>query len=159
MVKSHGFLFLHERDQKVLDDRGVDLELDDIDNAWQRAMPGGRRPRAIVKDIASSQHGVNEASAKSLLTGLARLNNCGIYNMDVHLDNFRDGKLVDFGSSWTQPHAFLDALESQHPPTAASFREMDRAKFDHMIEDEDIPDPQGMLTRHPMRLRIERRKA
>lgn len=157
-MKSHGFTFLHERDQKVLDDRAIDLELGNVDVAWQRTMPGGCRPRAIIKDLASSSHGVNESSARGLLAGLVRLNNCGIYNMDIHLDNFRDGKLVDFGSSWTQPHAFLDALESQHPPTAATFRETDRAKFDHMIEDENIPDPKGSLTRHPMRLRSERQK-
>ncbi|KAI8648849.1 hypothetical protein NCS56_01500900 [Fusarium sp. Ph1] len=62
--------------------------------------------------------------------------------MDIRLDNYRDGKLVDFGSSWTGPHILLDARDEE---AADESRLADRTKFSQMVENEKIPDPKKII--------------
>lgn len=154
-VPCHGFLFLGERDEKILNDRKVDLELAKVDLAYQRQTAGGCRPRAIVKDIASANAGVGEKNLSKILRGIWALNRLRIYNMDIRLDNYRDGRIVDFGSSWTEPHALLDALGD----TAAEDSKLaDRVMFDQMVRDEGIPNPKGVFAMHHMELRSDSRR-
>ncbi|CAM1505186.1 Fc.00g108230.m01.CDS01 [Cosmosporella sp. VM-42] len=149
-IPCHGFFFLQERDEKTLKDRDIDLELDKVDLEYQRASVGGCRARAIVKDLASTDPGVNEKSLMKILRGITTLNRLQIYNMDIRLDNYRDGRIVDFGSSWTEPHG---PLNGQHARAALGSRLTDRVMFDDMVRDEEIPNPKKVVAMHRMNLR------
>lgn len=151
-VPCHGFLFLREKDEKILNEKNIDLELDRVSPKYQRATAGGYRVRAIVKDLVSSDSGVDEKSLWKVLSGITNLNRHGIFNMDIRIDNFRDGKIVDFGSSWTEPHALLDALDDE---AAEEHRLTDRVMFDEMVEQEEIPNRKMVMAMHPMVLRSQ----
>lgn len=151
-VPCHGFLFLRANDQEALKNLDIDLGLEDMDLDYQKSTIGGLRARAIVKDIASSDSGVNSKSIRKILSNVITMNKAGIYNMDIRIDNFRDGKVVDFGSSWTEPHALLDSLSQD---AALESKIADRVMFDQMVEEEEI-DTQGKVKAlHPMRLRSQ----
>ncbi|RTE75437.1 hypothetical protein BHE90_010098 [Fusarium euwallaceae] len=150
VVPCHGFFFLRETDEKVLQGRNIDLDADQVDPEYQRATPGGYRPRAIVKDLASADPSIDQDNLKQIIGDIARLNSQPIFNMDIRLDNYRDGKLVGFGSSWTEPHILLDALDDK---AADESRLADRTKFGQMLKDEKIPNIQKIRPVHPMRLR------
>lgn len=81
------------------------------------------------------------------------LNGQRIYNMDIRLGNYRDGKIVDFGSSWTAPHALLDALDDRG---ARVSKLADRVMFDEMVRDEEISNPDGVKALHSMKLRLRK---
>ncbi|CAH0040324.1 unnamed protein product [Clonostachys solani] len=149
-TRCYGFLFLSDRDQRYLEGKKCDLGLEEVDLAYQRQTPGGVRPRAIVKSLASSDHGITELNLRKILDRIHMLNRERIYNMDIRLDNIRDGKLVDFGSSWTEPHKLLDALDAG---TSYSYRTTDRAMFDEMVVDESLPNPKHIVAMHFMTLR------
>ncbi|KAI8710796.1 hypothetical protein NCS52_01539600 [Fusarium sp. LHS14.1] len=153
VVSCHGFFFLQERDEQVLQAHNIDLEVDQVDPDYQRATPGGYKPRAIVKDLASADPGINQDNLKQIIGDILRLNSQRIFNMDIRLDNYRDGKLVDFGSSWTEPHILLDALDEE---AADESRSSDRARFSQMLEDEKIPNSQKIMPVHCMRLRARK---
>ncbi|KAH7132791.1 kinetochore Sim4 complex subunit FTA2-domain-containing protein [Dactylonectria macrodidyma] len=152
-IPCHGFVFLREQDEEILRDRNIDLELGNVDPQYQRSTVGGCRARAIVKDLASADTGVDGKSLQRALLGIIALNRQRIYNMDIRLDNYRDGQIVDFGSSWTEPHILLDALHSE---AAYDSRLADRTMFDEMVEDEEIPNPKKLKAVHPMKLRSQR---
>ncbi|RFU28936.1 hypothetical protein B7463_g7382, partial [Scytalidium lignicola] len=152
VIPCHGFLFLQKRDEKILNERNVNFELDKAYLEYQRKSPGGCRARAIVKDLASSETGVNEKSLRKILRDITMLNRQQIYNMDIRLDNYRDGQIVDFGSSWTEPHSLLNALDDRE---AYDSKLADRVMFDQMVRDEDIPNPKNILAMHRMTLRSQ----
>ncbi|KAJ4328225.1 hypothetical protein N0V84_001265 [Fusarium piperis] len=134
-VPCHGYMFLKKADERILRDRGVDLGLDDVDLDFQQSIQGGCRPRAIVKDFVPGDSGVNDKSASKILRNIRALNREKIYNRDIRVDNFRNGQLVDFGSSWTEPHALMDALSARD---VRGQKASDLALFDDMIEEEGI---------------------
>ncbi|KAK7431589.1 hypothetical protein QQZ08_001807 [Neonectria magnoliae] len=150
VIPCHGFFFLREKDKRILDSRNINLELDKVDHNYQRSTVGGYRVRAIVKDLASAGSGVNGQSLRRILEDIVKLNSLRIYNMDIRLDNYRDGKLVDFGASWTEPHILLDELDDE---TATEYRIVDRAMFDRMVKDEGIANPKRIVALHRMKLR------
>ncbi|KAK7209237.1 hypothetical protein V2G26_016415 [Clonostachys chloroleuca] len=149
-IRCYGFLFLGDTDQRYLEEKNCDLGLEKVNPAYQRQTAGGIRPRAIVKSLASSDHGVTELNLRKTLDRIHTLNREKIYNMDIRLDNIRDGKLVDFGSSWTEPHILLDALDAD---AAYSYRTTDRVMFDEMLVEESIPNPRNIVAMHSMTLR------
>lgn len=154
-VPCHGFFFLKQKDYQALVDQNIDMDLGEnqANSLYQLKAIGGFRPRAIVKDLASSESGVSEKTLARVLKRVIALNRHEIYNMDIRLDNFRDGKLVDFGSSWTEPH---DLMNAQRPGVVNSCRTADRVMFDQMVMDEEIPNRKGVVAMHPMKLRSRR---
>lgn len=140
-VPCHGFFFLQERDEKILSNRNIDFELNKVDLEYQQKTPGGCRIRAIVKDLGSPDTGVDQRSLVKILSGIATLNRNKIYVRDIRQDNYRGGQIVDFGSSWTEPHGLLDALDDR---AAKGSRLADRVMFDAMVRDEDIPNPDSI---------------
>lgn len=147
-------MFLQERDEKILRDRRVDLGLHNADVEYQEDAIWAGKPRAIIKALAPAETGVCEKSLPKILSRIARLNNHGIWSQDIRKDNFRDGRLIDFGSSWTAPHKLLDALQG------VALKErllVDRSMFDQMVRDEEIPNPKNIKAIHSMRLRSQRR--
>lgn len=157
-VPCHGFLFLRPQEQQALEKQDIDLGLDDIDSDYQRSTIGGLKARAFVKDIASSNTGVSSTSVRRILTKVVSMNMAGIYNMDIRIDNFRDGKLVDFGSSWTEPHVLLNSL---NPEAALESKIADRVMFEQMVEEEEIETKHSNAGKevkalHHMRLRSQK---
>ncbi|KAH7321024.1 kinetochore Sim4 complex subunit FTA2-domain-containing protein [Stachybotrys elegans] len=137
-IPCHGFLFLQKRDEEALDRYDLDFNLDNVDLDYQNSTVAGCRLRAIVKDIASSDPGVGTQNLGRILSGISALNKAKVYSHDIQLDNFRDGRLVDFGCSITEPHLFLKALNEA---SASGYREADRVQFDNMVVMEKIPNP------------------
>ncbi|KAG7408256.1 hypothetical protein Forpe1208_v012343 [Fusarium oxysporum f. sp. rapae] len=154
-VLCHGFFFLKPQDQKALEDRGIDLGLGSVDLDYQKSTIGGLRARAIVKDLASSNSGITSTSIRKILSNVVSMNKAGIYNMDIRNDNFRDGRVVDFGSSWTEPHVLLDALSHE---AAVEARLADRVMFDQMVKDEELKNHGGAKALHSMKLRSPKRQ-
>ncbi|KAF5724950.1 hypothetical protein FMUND_315 [Fusarium mundagurra] len=109
-IASHGFFFLETKDQEALQSRNIDLGLNSITINYQRSTIGGLRTRAIVKDVVSSKSGNTSTNMSKILGKVVSMNKAGIYRMDIRIDNFRDGRLIDFGSRWTESHALLDSL-------------------------------------------------
>lgn len=68
------------------------------------------------------------------------MNHRGVYNGDIRLDNFKGGRLVDFGSSFTQPHLIVKAMSQER---AKDLELMDLSQLEEMIEDEKIPVPRN----------------
>lgn len=134
-VTCHGFLLLTADDEQELYDRGVKLGLDDIDVSFQQRLEGGCRVRAIIKELAVGSSGVNKKSAASVLNNIKAMNRLKIYNKDIRSANYINGQIVDFGTSWTEPHCLLDAL---HERGAQSAKREDLVRFDEMMEDERI---------------------
>jgi hypothetical protein len=135
VIKCHGYMYLREGDKKKLQEMGLDLRTDVLDNKLQLALEGGGRVRAIVKDLAISTTSVNSRNVRAALRRVKKLNELQIYNRDILAENFVSGRLVDFGSSWTEPHIILDALK---PDDAEDKRLKDLVNFDDMIEEEEI---------------------
>ena len=63
------------------------------------------------------------------------MNKLKIYNRDIRKDNFKDGKLVDFGSAWTEPHCFMHSADKEEPKET---RLGNLVMLDNMIELEGI---------------------
>lgn len=149
-VPCHGFLFLSDRDQQYLDDNGYELWSSIIDPSYQEKTIEGFRYRAIVKDLASSGPGVTGDNLGKVFNRTVAMNQHKIVNCDIRLDNFRDGKIVDFGNSFTSPHIIMDSLRAAD---IDFHRAWDRMMFDQMVIDERIPNPKRVLALHPMDLR------
>jgi hypothetical protein len=111
-VRCHGYLFLQEGDTQALLKKGVDLDADVIDEELLRVNKEDGQVRAIVKDFVPGDSGVNQKSIRGILRDIRALNKLGIYVGDVRADNFRGGKLVDFGLSSTEPHCIMKALDN-----------------------------------------------
>ena len=153
-VRCYGFMFLQERDAKILRDRKIDLRLEHADMGYQEDAIWACKPRAIIKALAPSKTGLREISLQAFLKHIVRLNSLGILIQDVQERNIRGGKLVDFGSSWTAPHKLLNAL---HGVALSERLLIDRSMFDQMVWDEEIPNPKKIKAIHSMRRRSQRR--
>lgn len=134
-VKCHGYIYLGDEDKSRLERMGLDLGTEVLDEKLRRALDGGGRVRAIVKDLAPSRTSVTSRNVRAALWRVRKLNELEIYNRDIRAENFVGGRLVDFGSSWTEPHMILNALE---PDDIEDSRLEDLVMFDDMIEEEGI---------------------
>ncbi|PHH84126.1 hypothetical protein CDD83_2438 [Cordyceps sp. RAO-2017] len=100
---------------------------------YKRSIP--KQPvRAIVKELASTESGVEAPSLRRILRDISKLNRLDIYNRNIRKDNFRNEKLVEFGSSWTEPHCMLEADKDE----AAETRVQDLVMFDEMVAMESL---------------------
>ncbi|CAG9948838.1 unnamed protein product [Clonostachys rosea f. rosea IK726] len=147
-VPCHGFLFLSDRDQQYLDDNGYELWSSIIDPSYQEKTIEGFRYRAIVKDLASSGPGVTGDNLGKVFNRTVAMNQHKIVNCDIRLDNFRDGKIVDFGNSFTSPHIIMDSLRAAD---IDFHRAWDRMMFDQMpfkgklVHNHLLIDPAGAI--------------
>ncbi|KAI1126145.1 kinetochore Sim4 complex subunit FTA2-domain-containing protein [Nemania abortiva] len=135
-VKCHGYLFLSDEDLLELEERGYNFEtgvLDDED--LRRAFGSGGRVRAIVKDLEVDNKGLNSGNIRKAFERVRALNQLKIYNRDVRAANIMNCRLVDFGSSWTEPHEILSASSQQ---TILGEKLAYMLEFDQMIADENI---------------------
>ncbi|KAJ8131279.1 hypothetical protein O1611_g2345 [Lasiodiplodia mahajangana] len=134
-VKCHGYMFLSKQDQLKLEKRGCDFGSDFLHDKIRGASGGNGRVRAIVKDLEPD---TGPLDAKNIRTAFARVctvNKLGIYHRDVRAQNFVNCRLVDFGTSWTEPHEIFTALGDWE---IKQERLTDVVMFQEMIDDERI---------------------
>lgn len=154
-VKCHGYLYLKAEDKRWI--KNLDLEYRLLDDELRQAL-GDTRVRAIVKSLDKDPRKVDAENVKKAWQRLFLLNHSlKIYNMDIKADNFINYRLVDFGSSWTEPHILLEYLEKDIPTTARAKKSRDRTNFQNMIDDEEIPTKLRVRpsSRHQLRSRGE----
>jgi hypothetical protein len=133
-VPCHGYLFLTRRDERRLKRDGIDLGSRSLSKELRPPLLDTNLVRAIVKDFEPRPSGLNSKNVRQALRKLKQLNEIQVYNGDVRGENFRGGYLVDFGTSQTEPHCLLDALEEAQ---ADAKKEEDMVMFDEaVIEDE-----------------------
>jgi len=142
VVKCHGYIFLSKKDERHLQEQGVDMGSNLLGKKLRRATGGRGRIRAIVKDLAPENKPINKGNFKAALRNVKDLNGFKIYNRDIRAENFKGPHIVDFGSSWTEPHCLLDALEDW---TARESRLEDLVMFDNMVTEEGITESRVAL--------------
>lgn len=133
-----GYILLQDKHRMTLEESGIDLEEDCLDDDVQQtpeAIDQARPVRAIVKELASQDSGVNSSTVRRILKDIKTLNKLEIFNRDIRRENFRGGKLIDFGSSWTEPHCFMGSADTDEP---GETRVRDLVMFDDMIESEGL---------------------
>lgn len=122
-IPCFGFIYLDDRYSKVLDGYGVDLDercLDSDSSSDSTPTPHASQPtttrpiRGIVKHLASTDPGITYKTVDKIRKDILELNRLKVYNCDVRKNNFRDGKLVDFGSSITEPHCLITPKNDLH---------------------------------------------
>ncbi|GAW18342.1 hypothetical protein ANO14919_078170 [Xylariales sp. No.14919] len=134
-TRCHGYLLLTTEDMMWLEhEKGIDLRTDLIDEDLRRALGGDLRARAIVKDLESGDSGLNKGNIGRAWRNVSLQNSLKIYNRDVREENFMNGRIVDFGSSWTEPHAILDSADAKDVDEAREQRLRDCSGFDEMTE-------------------------
>ncbi|KAJ2996212.1 hypothetical protein NUW58_g1049 [Xylaria curta] len=154
-TRCHGYLFLTTEDMNFLErQEGIDLCTSIIDENLRRALGGDLRARAIVKDLEIDTTRLQKKSIDQAWRNVSLLNSLGIYNQDIRTENFMNCRIVDFGSSWTEPHAILDKADKVDADEAREQRLSDCAQFDEMVEQEGIKTTKKTPTsRHNLRPR------
>ncbi|KAI0545829.1 kinetochore Sim4 complex subunit FTA2-domain-containing protein [Xylaria curta] len=134
-AKCHGYIFLNADDEKWLTSHGIDLGIEILNDELRQIVGGGGKPRAIVKDFEIAGPDLEKQTPQQIrrsFRSIWQLNQLGIYNRDVRAENFRNGWLVDFDTSYTLPHDIYSTLP---PFEVAATRGGDEAKFDEMLEE------------------------
>ncbi|KAK1771498.1 kinetochore Sim4 complex subunit FTA2-domain-containing protein [Phialemonium atrogriseum] len=107
-AKCHGYFFLKEEDEKVLEDKyGLDPSAWDIDDARKDASSkdGQYRPiRVLVKDFVPGDIDFHPRQIPRMLQDLISIQNLGLVVGDMKRDAYVNGVLVDFSHSMTTPH-------------------------------------------------------
>jgi hypothetical protein len=155
-VKCYGYLLLRldYSDELWLRNAGTSLDTQLLDDELRQALGGDTRVRAIVKHLEANPKKLDARNIRRALRSVYLLNDTlKIYNMDIKADNFIGYRLVDFGSSWTEPHALLEYLERENTEMARDKRLKDKGNFDDMIEENEIPTRLQVLptSRHQLR--------
>ncbi|KAI0537761.1 kinetochore Sim4 complex subunit FTA2-domain-containing protein [Xylaria digitata] len=137
-TKCHGYIFLDAEARRWLEDQGIDLGTEILNNELMPIVGGARQPRAIVKDFETAGPNLNKQTPQQIrksFRSVRPLNKLGIYNRDVRADNFRNGWLVDFDTSYTLPHDIYSSL----PPFEARETQLeDAVHFEDMLEEAGI---------------------
>ncbi|KAK5637439.1 hypothetical protein RRF57_013154 [Xylaria bambusicola] len=138
-TRCHGYLFLTTEDMNFLErQEGVDLCTNVIDKNLRRALGGNLRARAIVKDLEIDNLRLQKKNIDRAWRNVSLLNSLGVYTQDIRTENFMNCRVIDFGSSWTEPHAILDKADEIDTDEASVQRLSDCVLFDEMAEQEGI---------------------
>ncbi|KAI0533325.1 kinetochore Sim4 complex subunit FTA2-domain-containing protein [Xylaria digitata] len=153
-VKCYGYLLLNMNDSRWLRKEGIDSDQQLLDRELHESLGGDTRVRAIVKQFERKPIKVHAGNIRRAWRNVYLLNDSlKLYKMDIKADNFIGYKLVDFGTSWTEPHILLDCLEEAREKMAKVFKLKDRVNFEGMIEEEDIKTRLQVLARSEHQLR------
>jgi hypothetical protein len=133
-IACHGFIGIEATTEPFLEKRFKITE-------WGRPQEDLERPlasrppfRALVKDLDESEPEISDSLAKAMLRDLKALHSLKIYVMDISIRNYKGGKLVDFSSSWTEPH--IGFRPDLRPGFAIRQSKGDDAyEFDEMIKE------------------------
>ncbi|OTA61609.1 hypothetical protein K449DRAFT_406042 [Hypoxylon sp. EC38] len=114
-TKCFGYLLLDEEHERIMMDRFSHLNLEFNGNMMEPGLetvrshyPGkdGREPpiRGIVKEFGQSNENLTTRFAKKLLEDIIKLQQLGIFNLDVAHRQIIDSKISDFSTAITVPH-------------------------------------------------------
>lgn len=134
-VPCYGYLFLQERDAQILRERRIDLDEDAVNDKLLEDNREDGRVRAIVKEFVPGDSGVNTRNLREILRDIRALNKLRIYVGDIRADNFKAGKIVDFGLSSTEPHCIMESLDDVG---LRDSKLVDLVMFDDMVEEEGL---------------------
>ncbi|KAH6645473.1 kinetochore Sim4 complex subunit FTA2-domain-containing protein [Truncatella angustata] len=97
-VRCHGYLYLPGSvEQRIEQQFGI--------YDWNRTQEDNNKPlRAIVKDYIRYKSFDKPSNFAIMRDKVEKLNNMGIYNMDVRKENYLAGRLFDFSVAITIPH-------------------------------------------------------
>ncbi|KAI0399872.1 kinetochore Sim4 complex subunit FTA2-domain-containing protein [Xylaria palmicola] len=127
-VRCHGYAFLS---QAIEDQILEKFRIED----WNRQHEDEGRPlRAIIKDYIRFKSVCGRKRLSVMRSTLKKLNDMGIYNMDVREANYLGGRLFDFSVAITPPHLSL-WLKLRTRAEIQEDREYDLAAFDDMAMD------------------------
>ncbi|KAJ8128104.1 hypothetical protein O1611_g5536 [Lasiodiplodia mahajangana] len=154
-VKCYGYLHLNKKNTNWLrEGEGIDLDHQLLDPELCEALDGDTRVRAIVKQFENGPTNIHAGNIRRAWRSVYLLNKyLKVYNMDIKADNFIGHRLVNFGSSWTEPHMLLDYLEGIKKNLAKASRLKDAVNFKNMIEEEEILTQLQVLARSKHQLR------
>ncbi|GAP91407.1 hypothetical protein SAMD00023353_6300530 [Rosellinia necatrix] len=153
-VRCYGYLLLRDNDADEFNKLGHDLETNVLDPKLRKALGGDTRIRAIVKHFDDGPREINKGNIRQAWAGIRLMNHSlKIYNMHIGSDNFIGHRLVDFSTSWTEPHEILRYLDDADPESGRKIRSADAEDFDYMIRAERIQTRLQVLptSRHQLR--------
>ncbi|EXK24762.1 hypothetical protein FOMG_18529 [Fusarium oxysporum f. sp. melonis 26406] len=151
-VTCHGVLSLTAEDQEDLEQLGVDLGLDDEAKKHPRSVIEAYDARAIVKNITSLNSGITSTNVDEIRRKVASLNEVGICIGDIRIQSFRDGRVVDFGHSVTDPHPLFDRDRFEEAKAG------ELLMFDEMVGHARLRNRGKVQEGHGMQLRSHKRK-
>lgn len=130
-VQCYGYLMLTRSHEKVLASQFPSIYF-----TRDPEQHGEIPVRALVKRyVPEPSFALKTRSVKRMMQDLKTLHDHGLYPIDIRVENYRAGLLVDFGMALTTPSCVLDAV-----PEIVSNRERGRGQgaFDRMIRGEEI---------------------
>ncbi|KAI1123663.1 kinetochore Sim4 complex subunit FTA2-domain-containing protein [Nemania abortiva] len=133
-TKCRGYIFLNADDQRWLENEGIDLGTEILSDELLPIVGGAGRPRAIVKDFEIAGTDFDKQTPQQIRSSFRNvwlLNKLGIFNRDIRAENFRNGWLVDFDTSYTLPHDIYGALP---PSKAIGMQAEDTVDFEEMLK-------------------------
>ncbi|KAI1274550.1 kinetochore Sim4 complex subunit FTA2-domain-containing protein [Xylaria sp. FL0933] len=137
-TKCHGYTFLNADTQRWLEDQGIYLGTERLNDELLPIVGGAGRPRAIVKDFEIAGPALSNQTPQQIrnsFRNVRQLNTLGIYNRDVRAENFRNGWLIDFDLSYTLPHDIYNVF----PPFEAEETQAgDVAMFDDILDEAGV---------------------
>ncbi|KAI2633060.1 kinetochore Sim4 complex subunit FTA2-domain-containing protein [Hypomontagnella submonticulosa] len=101
-VRCHGYAFLPATvERRIREQFGIDN--------WNRQPEDEGRPlRSIVKNYIRYKSAFGRKKFSAMRSNIKKLNDMGIYNMDIRKDNYLAGRLFDFSLAITSPHISLN---------------------------------------------------
>ncbi|KAI0110421.1 kinetochore Sim4 complex subunit FTA2-domain-containing protein [Nemania sp. FL0031] len=128
----YGFLSLTEVDEEALVTYGIDLWCDIPPDDGYRKRAEGSPARALVKEYIEDDAQIDKRAVKRMATAIKWMNRNNILIADIHPRNFKNGYILDFGSSWTKPHCLWQRMSRQKLP---ALLRIDSVRFKEMVED------------------------
>ncbi|KAJ8124547.1 hypothetical protein O1611_g9094 [Lasiodiplodia mahajangana] len=142
----YGFLALKKADEKVLGEYGIDLWCDIPPDDEFRKRAEGSPIRALVKEYIEDDVQIDERAVKRMATAIKWMNRNNILIADIHPRNYKNGYILDFGTSWTKPHCLWQSMSRSK---LSVIIRIDRVRFEEMVEDLGLG-PRRSLRSRPM---------
>ncbi|KAH9905198.1 kinetochore Sim4 complex subunit FTA2-domain-containing protein [Xylariomycetidae sp. FL2044] len=137
-AECYGFLGLGNEYESKLVKMGIhqsDLwDIPEDDDYRMRAT--GSPIRAIVKEYIEDETVFKVGNCRKMLAHLRLLKDIGITHRDIREDNYKGGLLVDFGSTYTEPHCIMNIvpLDIAEGWRLSGFRMFDQILENHKLD-------------------------
>lgn len=143
-VRCHGYAFLSATlEHRIRQQFGI--------SNWNRHLEDEGQPlRAIIKDYIVYNSVCGRKKFPKMRENVLKLNELGIYNMDIREDNYRGGRLFDFSLAITSPHISLslrvrskDKIEEDMKCDIEYFNDLEKRVKERRKEEEASAQAQG----------------
>lgn len=134
-ARCHGYLTISAgKEEELRQNFRVDI-WDRPDSEYLKPVSRREPFRAIVKDLISEEIGFTQKIVGKMRRDLKKIRSVGVYPMDIHARNYKQGLLLDFSLAMTEPH-YLFAIMPRW--RVEEFKLDDLLAFDSMIKDEGV---------------------